>query len=135
MPIYDLSYRHWEGPLRGAGMRWWVIAEAGIRLLLSYKRFIFLLMLCWIPFFIQAFVVYLTLVRDVVIGFNIGPAGAPLAETLGDRYLEANGGRQALQASLSKVVEAMGHVSGTVIIPSRSIPAAFTSAITFTTMP
>ena len=47
MPIYDLSYRHWDGPLHGAERRWLVIAEAGIRLLLSYKKFVFLLMLSW----------------------------------------------------------------------------------------
>ncbi len=73
MPIYDLSYRHWDGPLHGGGRRWYVIAEAGIRLLLSYKKFVFLLMLSWIPFFIQAFMLYMILVKGQTLGFDLGP--------------------------------------------------------------
>ena len=73
MPIYDLSYRHWDGPLRGTGSRWSVIAEAGVRLPLGRRRFIFLLVLCWMPFFIEAFLLYLHFVRQLTIGFDIGP--------------------------------------------------------------
>ncbi|MFQ5670342.1 MAG: hypothetical protein ACE5HD_07475 [Acidobacteriota bacterium] len=74
MPIYDLSYRHWEGPLGAAGWRWRVIAEAGIRLLVGQRRFVFLLMLSWMPFFIQAFTLYLMLVKGTSLGFSVGPA-------------------------------------------------------------
>lgn len=74
MPIYDLSYRHWEGALHGAERRWLVIAEAGIRLLLSFKKFVFLLMLSWIPFFIQGFMLYMIMVKGTSMGFDIGPA-------------------------------------------------------------
>ena len=79
MPIYDLSYRHWEGSLLGAGRRWLVIAEAGIRLLLSYKKFVFLLMLAWVPFFVQAFMLYMIMVKGVSMGFEIGPKTFQLA--------------------------------------------------------
>ena len=72
MPIYDLSYRHWEGSLHGPERRWRVIAEAGIRLLFSYKLFVFLLMLAWIPFFIQAFMLYMIMVRGANLGFTLG---------------------------------------------------------------
>jgi len=71
MPIYDLSYRHWEGSLLGAGRRWMVIAEAGIRLLLSYKKFVFLLMLSWVPFFVQAFMLYMIMVKGASMGFDV----------------------------------------------------------------
>ena len=73
MPIYDLSYRHWEGTLRSRAGRWRVIAEAGIRLLLAKRFFMFLLMLCWIPFFVQATYVYFELALDQGPGFGIGP--------------------------------------------------------------
>lgn len=72
MPIYDLSYRHWDGPLHGAERRWLVIAEAGIRLLFSYKKFAFLLMLSWVPFFVQAFMLYMIMVKGASMGFEIG---------------------------------------------------------------
>ena len=72
MPIYDLSYRHWDGDLRGPGWRWWVIAEAGVRLLLSRKKFLFVLMAAWMPFSIQAFMVYLMLVQGQSLGFSLG---------------------------------------------------------------
>ncbi|MCZ6833461.1 MAG: hypothetical protein O7F11_06930, partial [Acidobacteria bacterium] len=71
MPIYDLSYRHWEGPLHGAERRWLVIAEAGIRLLLSYKKFVFLLMLSWVPFFVFAAFLYFTMVKGVSMGLDV----------------------------------------------------------------
>ncbi|MFQ5718198.1 MAG: hypothetical protein ACE5IK_01485 [Acidobacteriota bacterium] len=73
MPIYDLSYRHWEGTLKSGAGRWWVIAEAGIRLLLAKRFFMFLLMLCWVPFFIEATYVYFELALGTGPGFGIGP--------------------------------------------------------------
>jgi ABC-type transport system involved in multi-copper enzyme maturation permease subunit len=74
MPVYDLSYRHWDGALRSSGWRWWVITQAGLRLLLASRKFTILVFACWVPFFIQAFIVYLSLVREVTMGFSIGPA-------------------------------------------------------------
>jgi ABC-type transport system involved in multi-copper enzyme maturation permease subunit len=71
VPIYDLSYRHWEGELLGPGRRWLVIAEAGIRLLLGFKKFVFLLMLSWVPFFVQAFMLYMILVKGTNMGFSV----------------------------------------------------------------
>ncbi|MBI3722173.1 MAG: hypothetical protein HY248_06425, partial [Fimbriimonas ginsengisoli] len=32
MPIFDLGYRHWKGPLAAAWQRWWPIARTGIAL-------------------------------------------------------------------------------------------------------
>ena len=73
MPIYDLSYRHWEGTLRGSAGRWRVIAEAGIRLLLTKRLFTFMLLLCWVPFFVEATYVYVELAMGAGPGFGIGP--------------------------------------------------------------
>ena len=47
------------------------VAEAGIRLLLGYKKFLFLLMLSWVPFFVQAFTLYLILVKGTNMGFSV----------------------------------------------------------------
>jgi ABC-type transport system involved in multi-copper enzyme maturation permease subunit len=82
MPIYDLSYRHWEGSLHGADHRWLVIAEAGIRLLLSYKKFVFLLMLSWVPFFVQAFMLYMIMVKGASMGFDVGAGFFQIAYTV-----------------------------------------------------
>lgn len=73
MPIYDLSYRHWEGELHSGAGRWRVIAEAGIRLLLAKRLFAFLLLLCWIPFFVEATFVYIELATGAGPGLGIGP--------------------------------------------------------------
>jgi ABC-2 type transport system permease protein len=73
MPIHDLSYRHWDGPLRGAGSRWRVIAASGLRLLLARRAFLVLLLLSWVPFFIQGGIVYFTLVRAQVVDLAVGP--------------------------------------------------------------
>jgi ABC-type transport system involved in multi-copper enzyme maturation permease subunit len=71
--LYFVSNRQWAGPVHAWGRRWYVIAEAGIRLLLSYKKFVFVLMLAWIPFFIQAFMLYLILVKGQSLGVELGP--------------------------------------------------------------
>ena len=72
MPIHDLSYRHWDGPLRGAGSRWRVIAEAGIRLLLARRKFTAMLMLAWAPALVQAGILYFALTDVQVVDMAIG---------------------------------------------------------------
>lgn len=60
MPIYDQGYRRYEarGPLRS--VRFWPITREALRLVLSRRWFLVLLMVAWVPFLarcIQVFVV------------------------------------------------------------------------------
>ena len=41
MPIYDLSYRHWDGQRTPASMRWLPIASAGLMEHLKKRLFLF----------------------------------------------------------------------------------------------
>ncbi|MFC2173577.1 ABC transporter permease subunit [Acidobacteriota bacterium] len=54
MPIYDQSYRHWEGTLKSRTFRWWVIASRGIRNATKKRIFMFLLFLALIMFVLSA---------------------------------------------------------------------------------
>ena len=124
MPIYDLSYRHWEGSLRSSAWRWWVIAEAGIRLLLAGRFFIFLLMICWIPFFIEAFYIYLELAMGQGPGFGIGPWFFQYAFTwqlpalvlitiyVGSGLIASDLAANALPIYFSKPITRMDYVAG-----------------------
>jgi hypothetical protein len=58
MPIYDQGYRRYEarGPLRT--VRFWPITREALRLILSRRAFLGLLMLAWIPFVARVIQVY-----------------------------------------------------------------------------
>jgi hypothetical protein len=58
MPIYDQGYRRYEarGPLRK--VRFWPISREALRLVLSRRAFLGLLMLAWIPFVARVIQVY-----------------------------------------------------------------------------
>ena len=58
MPIYDQSYRKYEarGPLRRA--RFWPITREALRLILSRRAFLGLLMIAWVPFLARVIQVY-----------------------------------------------------------------------------
>ena len=58
MPIHDQGYRRYSGRRAPAGHAWFVIAEAGIRTLLSKRAFIGLLLLAWLPFVVRAVQIY-----------------------------------------------------------------------------
>lgn len=51
MPIHDLGYRAWQGRTTPQPFRWWVIAQAGIKI--AWKSFWLrrLLFLAWVPAF------------------------------------------------------------------------------------
>ncbi len=49
MPIYELGYRHWEGRLRSALLRWWPITRTGIALGLRSKMLRRLCFAAWAP--------------------------------------------------------------------------------------
>jgi ABC-type transport system involved in multi-copper enzyme maturation permease subunit len=58
-PVHDQSYRHYGGTRRPLGKAWGVIAGAGVRVLLSRKVFIGLLVLAWLPFLVRTVQIYI----------------------------------------------------------------------------
>jgi len=58
VPIYEETYRSWEGYLEPRPKTWWVIARTGIKLLWK-KWMIVLILLASIPFFVRAVQIYL----------------------------------------------------------------------------
>lgn len=58
MPIYEETYRPWEGQLEKNPRTWWVIARTGVKLFWK-KWMILLLLLASIPFFVRAVQIYL----------------------------------------------------------------------------
>ena len=65
MPIYDLSYRHWNGLRSPASMRWLPIATASLMEHLKKRLFLFWLFLCWIPTLIGGVLIYLHTVVNI----------------------------------------------------------------------
>lgn len=59
MPIYDQSYRHWEGDFKPQTFRWWVITKEGLKVILRNKLFlIFIMTPPTITFFVFGAIVY-----------------------------------------------------------------------------
>ncbi len=59
MPIYDQSYRHWNGELKSRYLRWWVITFEGLAVTLRRKLFIiFILTPAMIQFFVFGGLIY-----------------------------------------------------------------------------
>lgn len=59
MPIHDQTYRRYAGVRAPLGSAWSVIAAAGIRSLVSKKRFLVVMFFAWVPFVVQAVRLYL----------------------------------------------------------------------------
>ncbi len=59
MPIHDQGYQRYAGSRARTGAAWQVIALAGIRTVLSERKFLGLLLLSWVPFLVRAVQVYL----------------------------------------------------------------------------
>ena len=59
MPIYDQGYRRYEarGPLRR--VRFWPITREALRLVLSKRAFLGLLMIAWVPFVVRVVILYI----------------------------------------------------------------------------
>ncbi|MGI9517657.1 MAG: ABC transporter permease subunit [Pirellulaceae bacterium] len=49
MPIHDVGYRNWSGPLTSAMTRWWTISEAGIRTALKSRWIRRAMLASWLP--------------------------------------------------------------------------------------
>lgn len=58
MPIYEETYRSWDGRLEERPRTWWLIARTGVRLLWKKSMF-FLLFVSYIPFFVRAVQIFL----------------------------------------------------------------------------
>jgi ABC-2 type transport system permease protein len=65
MPIYDLSYRHWEGPRTPSTFRWLPIATAGLMHHLKKRLFLFWLFISWSPALVLGVLIYLRVMVDV----------------------------------------------------------------------
>jgi ABC-type transport system involved in multi-copper enzyme maturation permease subunit len=59
-PIHDQSYRRYQGTKKPVGQAWSVIAWAGIRAMLSKKAYIFLMIVSFVPFVVNAVRIYFT---------------------------------------------------------------------------
>ncbi len=49
MPLHDLGYRSWSGDLNPQIVRWWVIAQTGVRLAWRSRWLRRMLVLAWLP--------------------------------------------------------------------------------------
>ena len=58
MPIHDQSYRHYAGHRAPVGRSWTVIAQAGLRNLISKRVFLGVLLFAWAPFVVRAVMLY-----------------------------------------------------------------------------
>jgi ABC-2 type transport system permease protein len=59
MPIHDQGYQRYRGSRARIGAAWQVIAKAGIRSVLSERKFLGLLLISWVPFLVRAVQVYI----------------------------------------------------------------------------
>lgn len=58
MPVYERGYQHWQPSGRRAAPPWWVIARRGILEPLRSRRFLFLIVLAWIPAVVKGVMLY-----------------------------------------------------------------------------
>jgi len=58
MPLYDLSYRRFEGPRTSRFRRSFALAGSAASLLLRRRSFLLLLAVCWIPAVVRAVQIY-----------------------------------------------------------------------------
>lgn len=84
MPIHDQGYQHYQGTRARTGAAWQVIAKAGIRSVLSQRKFLGLLLLSWTPFLVRAVQVY------IAANFQQAAFLAPKGETF-RQFLETQG--------------------------------------------
>lgn len=59
MPIHELGYRAWDGPARPWSLRWWIIAETGIRLAWKSHWLRRMLMVAWLPAIYLGFSIFI----------------------------------------------------------------------------
>jgi len=58
MPVYDQSYKGWEGKLKSHSLRWWVVTKYGVKTAFKKKAVRGLLMFALLPFIASAVYIY-----------------------------------------------------------------------------
>lgn len=84
MPIHDQGYRRYGGSRAGVGRAWQIIAGAGIRQIVTERKFIALMLFAWAPFIVRAVQVY------VAANFQQASFLAPKADTFRE-FLDQQG--------------------------------------------
>ncbi|MGE3273625.1 MAG: ABC transporter permease subunit [Vicinamibacterales bacterium] len=84
MPIHDQGYRRYGGARAAAGRAWQIIAVAGLRQLVTQRKFIALMLFAWAPFVVRAVQVY------VAANFQQASFLAPKADTFRE-FLDQQG--------------------------------------------
>ena len=84
MPIHDQGYQRYAGSRTRTGTAWQVIAKAGIRSVISERKFLGLLLVSWAPFLVRAVQVY------IAANFQQAAFLAPKGETFRE-FLETQG--------------------------------------------
>ncbi|MGE0042088.1 MAG: ABC transporter permease subunit [Vicinamibacterales bacterium] len=84
MPIHDQGYRRYVGSRAGVGRAWQIIAGAGIRQIVTERKFIALMLFAWAPFVVRAVQVY------VAANFQQASFLAPKADTFRE-FLDQQG--------------------------------------------
>jgi len=104
MPVYDQSYKHWEGSFKSHTFRWWVITKYGIKTAFKKKAVKVLFMLAIVPFIAFAVYIYGLTHLGKVAGFVSELGGdTPLAGMGGKTYeVEVEGDPAAFLQGLSK---------------------------------
>jgi ABC-2 type transport system permease protein len=73
-PIADLSYRHYDGPLKAHAFRWWIVSLANIRQVFRRPAFWGMCVACLLPYLIHALSIYIEF-RFAQMGLQAGPPG------------------------------------------------------------
>ena len=89
MPLHDLGYRHWEGELNPQSVRWWVIAQTGVRLAWRSRWLRRMLVLAWMPAVLAGIVFFavenvLTTNPDLSLGIRRASSQWPFLEGVSD---------------------------------------------------
>jgi len=103
MPVYDQTYKHWEGTFKSHVFRWWVITKYGIKTAFKKKAVKVLSMLAVVPFI--AFAVYIYGLTNLgKVAFFVSELGGhtPVADIAAREYeVEVQGDAAAFVQGLS----------------------------------
>ncbi|MEP7118584.1 MAG: ABC transporter permease subunit, partial [Acidobacteriota bacterium] len=141
MPIHDQGYQRYPGSRARTGAAWQVIAKAGIRSVLSERKFLAALLLAWAPFFVRAVQVYIA--ANFQQASFLAPRGQTFRDFLGQQDLAiflitiyvgagliaADRRANALQLYLSKPLGRWEYVAGkaavlfTLLVSVTFVPA------------